>query len=100
MQLVILRRRIGEDEDDYANELEDDHEQCNEDDEAISDIVTTPMGKLHVKTAEAIYLNGEKSKFNTKSRKAIFFVNCFYEKSDLKSYNSQNISCFGPAQVL
>ena len=69
------------------------------DDEESSDIVTAPMGKLHLKTAEAIYLNGGKLTFNTKSRKARFYVNCFSEKSDLKAYNSQKLCCSGSGIV-
>ena len=70
-------------ENNEEDNEEDNEEECEhlevEDDEASSDLVTTPMGTLHLKTAEH-YLNGGKLLSPRNHEKLGFFVNCFSEK--------------------
>ena len=48
------------------------------------------MGTLHLKTAEAIYLNGGKTTFGRQRR---FYGTSFLEQSQLKEYNSTDECC-------
>ena len=93
---------MGIDEDNYVGDFVDDYDndgQSYDDDDANPEFVSTSMGRLHLKTAEAIYLNGGKSTFTSKSRKSRFYKNCFSEKSDLKAYNTQSFCCSGQGIV-
>ena len=46
-----------------------------------------------VKTAEAIYLNGEKTTFGAKIRAKRFYTNSFFEQCLLEEYKSVNECC-------
>ena len=93
---------VGIDEDNYVGDFDDDYDndgQSYDDEDANPEFVSTSMGRLHLKTAEAIYLNGGKSTFTSKSRKSRFYKNCYSEKSDLKAYNTQSFCCSGQGIV-
>ena len=51
--------------------------------------IKTPLENIHIKTAEAIYLNGGKTTFRAKARQSRFYGNSFLGKSKLKNYFSK-----------
>ena len=58
------------------------------------------MGKLHIKTAEAIYLNGRKTTLTAKSRKSRFYGNhSFSEGSPLRAYNNHETCCDSAVRI-
>ena len=75
--------------------LEDDLTTCEakENDSEDPCLVKTPMGKLHLNTAEAIYLNGGKTTFGAKARQRRFYCTSFLEQSQLKENNSAYECC-------
>ena len=74
-----------EDLDNVSDNEEDDPEHAS--------LISTPLGYLHLKTAEAIYLNGGKTTFGAKSRQSRFYTNCFSEHCTMKAYNSNKRCC-------
>ena len=56
-------------------------------------MISTPLGDLHLKTAEAIYLNGGKTTFGAKFRQSRFYTNRSSEHSAIKAYNSNKRCC-------
>lgn len=51
------------------------------------------MGRMHVKTAEAIYFNGGKKTFGTKFWKSRFYSGYFSEKSSFVEFNDSKTCC-------
>ncbi|KAL5267646.1 hypothetical protein ACHWQZ_G004630 [Mnemiopsis leidyi] len=82
----------GYDEDKGIDECDSDIESedvvyTDEDDDFGPQYLTSAMGLMHVKTAEAIYFNGGKLTFGTKSRKSRFYSGYFSEKSSFVEFN-------------
>ena len=87
----------SEDDDQQDKDvcLEDDLSTCEAEENDNEDpcLVKTPMGTLHLKTAEVIYLNGEKTTFGAKVRQRRFYGTSFLEQNQLKEYNSTDECC-------
>ena len=89
----------GYSEEDYQEDedlcLEDDLSTCEaeENDSEGPCLFKTLMGTLHLKTAEAIYLNGGKTTFGAKARQRRFYDTYFLAQSQLKEYNSADECC-------
>ena len=85
----------GESEDDTEDDTEDLNcmEVSHEEEDMGPQYLTTAMGHMHVKTAEAIYFNGGKMTFGAKSRKYRFYSGYFSEKSSLVEYNDSKKCC-------
>ena len=73
-----------------SDDSDDDESETMDDEDVDEDpcFVKTSMGSLHLKTAEAIYLNGGKTTFGVKAEAKRFYTNTFAESCPLQEYNS------------
>ena len=92
----VSRKVSGYDEGGSDTESDSDTEdmdESHEDNDFGPQYLTTSMGRMHVKTAEAIYFNGGKTTFGAKSRKSRFYSGFFSEKSSFVDYNDSKTCC-------
>lgn len=99
---------VDNDEDEDASDgIEDDlcsaeYENLNDgydSDENDQMEISTEIGTLHLKTAEAIYFNGGRITFGAKARQSRFYHNSFFEKSPMDIYNNDKKCCNNPGIV-
>ena len=87
----VSPHNINEDDCDEIDDIEDlnneDEELCNEE----ATVINTPMGRMHIRTAESIFLNGGKMKIPAKSRKSRFYADIF-EGNYFVSYK-ESVKC-------
>lgn len=69
------------------------------DDENDEDYIKTSYGRLHIRTAECIFLNGGKLTIGAKSRKSRFYWNTFLECSPLEAFRKAKIHCHKALQI-
>ena len=85
------------DHDDEEDEFDSDQDLVNEEvDEEIevsATHVATPLGNLHAKTAEAIYLNGGKTSVGNMKRVKRFHKLVFNMKSGFSGYDRNRTPC-------
>ena len=85
-------------ESDEDEDITDQEDETAQEDDGFGNIdsdmkINTRLGKMHLKTAEAIYFNGGRMTFGAKSRHSRFYQSNFRECSAMDSYNSGEKCC-------
>ena len=87
---------LNDDEDANDEELQDQDMAPVEDlpaDESDTSVINTPMGKMHIKTAESIYLNGGKITLGARSRKSRFYGKTVFEGNPFNAFKDSKECC-------
>ena len=82
-----------ENEPEYVDEefVDDEHDE--------EDYISTSYGKLHIRSAECLFLNGGRLTMGAKSRKSRFYYNSYLESSPLQTFRKSKTCCSKTLQI-